>query len=387
MRRLGFVAGACLTGTFLGVGPAQAEPMFLSRQYNRCTSCHYSATGGGLLTPYGQSLSRQELSMTGRSSDAGQTGAGQAGAGQGAGATHGEESFLFGALPDTGPFQFGIDLRPARLHTDVAGLSATRDFFMTGDLLAAWRAHGFTVYGEFGREPRSSGTKYDSYEHWVSYESDKGLGIRVGRFLPAYGIQFADHTAYTRQPLRLDVYDQLYAVELSQTSEHHLLQITVGPGRADSIETNDGLRAFTASARYQQDLSSRSVLVFSGIYRAKSTLEAANGGGGVAFGISPASRLSVWSEADVQFQQGSGTPSYVLLNETSFEVVRGLWIKVSPQLRTEYGNTSGGSWRLAGEVDFFPRTHWQLAFSYYRDASRVSSIVSNTWLAQLHLYL
>ena len=40
-------------------------------------------------------------------------------------------------------------------------------------------------------------------------------------------------------------------------------------------------------------------------------------------------------EGDAQFQQGSpGAPSYVLVNETSFEVFRGIWLKVSPQLRT-----------------------------------------------------
>jgi len=377
MKTPRIVASAC-AGVLFGAGVVQAEPMFLSRQYNRCTTCHYSATGGGLLTPYGQSLSRQELSTTGRSSDTGKPATG----------SRGEESFLFGALPDTGPLQLGIDVRPSHLHTDVAGFTANRDFFMTGDVLAAWRAHGWTVYGEFGREPRSSGTKYDSYEHWVGYESEHGLGFRIGRILPAYGVQFADHTDYTRGPLRLDVYDQLYAIELSKTGEHDLLQLTVGPGRADSIIKDDGLRAFTASARYQHDLSSRSALVVSGIYRAKSTLDPETGGGGLAFGIAPSSHLSIWSEADVQFRQGTaGAPSYVLLNETSLEIVRGLWLKVSPQLRTDFGNTSGGSWRLMGEVDFFPRTHWQLAVSYYRDEVRTSGIVAKTFLAQLHLYL
>jgi hypothetical protein len=373
--RAASTAVAVCAGVLLGAGALQAEPMFLSRQYTNCASCHYSATGGGLLTPYGRSLSRQELSTTGRTSAQPAEG-------------KGEEAFLYGVLGNTGPLQLGIDMRPSHLHTDVAGITGNRDFFMTGDLLAAWRAHGWTIYGELGREPRSTGTKIDSYEHWIGYQSERGLGFRIGRFLPAYGVQFADHTAYTRSPLRLDVYDQLYAVELSQTGDHHLLQLTAGPGRADSIIHDDGLRAFTATARYQRDLGSRSALALSGIYRARSTLEPANGGGGLAFGIAPSAHLSIWSEADVQFRQGtSGAPSYVLLNETSLEVVRGLWLKVSPQLRTEYGDTSAGSWRLAGELDFFPRTHWQLALSYYRDESRLSSIVSKTLLAQIHLYL
>ena len=44
---------------------AWAEPTFLAKQYTRCTACHYSPTGGGLLTPYGRLLSHRELSTTG----------------------------------------------------------------------------------------------------------------------------------------------------------------------------------------------------------------------------------------------------------------------------------------------------------------------------------
>ena len=41
---------------------AEAEPLFLAKQYTRCTACHYSPTGGGMLTPYGRLLSHRELS-------------------------------------------------------------------------------------------------------------------------------------------------------------------------------------------------------------------------------------------------------------------------------------------------------------------------------------
>ena len=34
----------------LGNGVSFAEPMFISKQYTRCVSCHFSPTGGGLLS-------------------------------------------------------------------------------------------------------------------------------------------------------------------------------------------------------------------------------------------------------------------------------------------------------------------------------------------------
>ncbi len=372
------LAAAALPALLFVGTSLRAEPIFLTKQYNRCTACHYSPVGGGLLTPYGRSLSRQELSTTGKGDPALQPVKGK-----------GEEAFLWGLLGDSlGPVNVGIDVRPSHLSLGFGDSGTDRNLWMTADVLAAWRSHGWTVYGEFGRQPRIGGTKWDSYEYWVGYQSEKGLGFRAGRFLPAYGIRLADHTAYTRASLGLGMFDQLYALELSQTGERHLLQLALSPGRADSILNNDGLKAFTTTARLQLDLGSRSALVFSGLYRGKATFESANGASGIAFGIAPTRRLSIWTEADAQFRSGStGAPAYTLLNETSLEVYRGLWLKVSPQLRTDYGNTSTGLIRWAFEANLLPRTHWNVGLSYYRDKTRSSGSVYETFLAQLHLYL
>jgi hypothetical protein len=128
--------------------------------------------------------------------------------------------------------------------------------------------------------------------------------------------------------------------------------------------------------------------VFSGLTRASSRLDPATTGGGVAVGVAPGRRLSVWTELDAQGQSGrSGAPLYTVVNETSLEAVRGLWLKVSPQLRTAYGDTSGGTFRLGLEADWLPRAHWNLDASFYRDRDRATTLVSHTWLGQVHLYL
>lgn len=367
-----------LTGLALagGVAAANAEPVFLSRQYTRCTTCHFSATGGGLLTPYGRSLSRQELSTTGRSVP-------------GAQPASREHEFLWGALGDKlAPLSVGVDLRPAHLDVRFPGGELTRDFFMTADLQAAYQRNGWTAYGEFGREPRSGGTKYDSYEYWVAHQSQNGLAIRAGRFLPAYGVNFADHTAFNRGALGLDSYDQVLGLEVSHASDRHLAQLSLSPGRADSIFNDDGRRAFTATARFQRDFGSRSVLVASGLYRNAAALIPRNGAAGLAFGYAPASRVSIWTEADAQFESGrAGAPSYAVVNETGFEVHRGVWLKVSPQLRTEFGDSSAGAVRLAFELNLLPRTHFNVDTSYYRDRDRKSDAITKTFLIQLHMYI
>ncbi len=370
MRRGILTALAALAA--LAAAEASAEPMFLSRQYARCASCHFSPTGGGLLTPYGRSLSREELSTTGRSPG-----------GQPAGREH---EFMWGLFGDSlGPLSLGLDFRPSRLDFDFEGRGSSRDLLMNADVTAAWRKGEWTVYGEFGRQPRGDEPLYTSFEHWVAYRHQGGFGVRAGRFLPAYGVRFADHTSFNRATLGFDNDDQVYGVELSHAGERRLFQVTLGPGRAESLVDDDGRAAFTASARAQFDLKPRVVAVASGIYRASSDVEPAGGSAGVALGFAPTSRLTLWGEADARFRDGSSS-AYALVAEASLEVYRGVWLKFTPQIRNEVGESSAGVVRLGASLDLLPRTHWNVVLAYYHDRDRLTDFSFRTLLAQLHVY-
>src|SRR5258705_11926500 len=110
-------ASACvlLAGVLaLFASTASAEPMFLAKQYTRCTPCHYSPTGGGLLTPYGRLLSHRELSTTGGTATAPAAGAEDD--------PRGEQAFLYGALGSAlGPGHLGLEIRPSHLRIGVPG--------------------------------------------------------------------------------------------------------------------------------------------------------------------------------------------------------------------------------------------------------------------------
>jgi len=370
--------GPILTLSVLGLAaaaaPVPAEPIFLSRQYTRCTNCHYSPTGGGLLTPYGRSLSREELSTFGSSGGSKPQGR--------------EQQFLFGVLGSaTGPLSLGIDLRPSRLRFDFGDLTTTRSLLMNADLTAALRHGHWTFYGQLGRQPRGDDPRVASFEHWVGYQSERGLGFRAGRFLPAYGVRLADHTSFTRARLDLDNEDQVYALELSYKSDRYLAQLSVGPGRADDVDDAER-RAFTATGRLQYDLTSRAVLVASGLFRDASELDPRRGATGLALGVAPVKHLTLWTEADVQFREGpSGGHAYTLLGEAAFEAYRGLWIKFFPQLVSQFGDAKAGTLRLGVGLNWLPRTHWNVVASYYDDRDRATDRKTKTLLLQLHLYL
>jgi hypothetical protein len=347
---------------------AAAEPIFLSRQHARCTTCHFSPTGGGLLTPYGRSLSREELSTFGKSTALRPPGR--------------EHEFLFGALGDSlRGISIGSDLRPSHLDVDATGFKSTRDFLMNADIMVGLRRGSWTAYGELGRQPRDSGVRVASFEHCLAYQTTH-WGARAGRFLPAYGIRLADHTSFTRAPLGLDNNDQVYGLELNYTSHRHLLQLLAGAHA-------DFARPFTATARWQFDLTPRTVLVASGLFREASTLGPRGGAAGLAMGFAPTSRLSVWAQADARFREPttSGKRAYTLLSDVGFEIYRGIWVKLSPQLLTEFGDISGAMARMVVGLNLLPRTHWNVVLNWYHDRDRKTDETARTLLAQLHVYL
>lgn len=374
-----------IAGITFGPRLALAEPMFLSKQYARCTACHYSPTGGGLLTAYGRSLSHRELSTTG--DDRTQPDPLEDDP------PSGEQAFLWGALGSKlGSLQLGIEMRPSHLSFRFPGFSASRDFWMSADLIAAYRTHGWTFYGQVGRQPTSvEGWEIDSYEYWVGRQPEEtGFGFRAGRFLPAYGVRFADHTTYNRAFLGFDTsrYDQVFGLEVSHTREKSLLQLTLSPGRADAIINDDGRQAFAATGRFQLDMTPRTVIVASGLFRDRSDRERRSGAAGLAFGFAPSSRISLWTETDAQWHSpaGRGGPTYIAVHEAAVEVYRGLWLKLSPQFRSD-GLTGQEHVRLVLAADLLPRTHWNVNLSYYRDRNRTSRFSTQIFLAQLHMYL
>lgn len=379
-------ARTCLLGAALAValapGSARAEPTFLSKQYTRCGACHVSASGGGLLSRYGRLLSHRELSLTGRRTATAEPGADPATQDD----SGGEESFLYGLLGDAlGPLQLGVALRPSHVRTTVAGLTFDRNLLMTADLLAAVQAHGWTFYGQIGREPTATGGRLDSYEHWIGYESSRGLGLRAGRFLPAYGVKFADHTAFNRSALGLRQYDQVYGLEFSRSTPRTFAQVTVSPGLAESLLSDRQSGTFNATARFQVDTGPSTALVMSGLYREGSVSQPGQRAAGVAVGVAPARRLTIWTQGDILSTEGADQTTFVFTNETAVEAIRGLWLKVSPQLRTE-GDVQPQVMRWAFSATFLPRTHWNVNLTFYRDKPSESTPVK-TWLAQLHLYL
>jgi hypothetical protein len=258
---------------------------------------------------------------------------------------------------------------------------------MNADIEGAYRQRGWTAYGEAGRMPAAGSEPATLYsrEHWVSYET-RGLALKAGRYLPAYGIHFADHTAFNRGDLGFDKYDQVYGVEVSRTAEKSLVQISVSPGRAEDILDGHGKASFNTTGRLQVDISPKVVLVGSGLYRNASSLQARHGAAGGAVGLAPWRRLSIWTEGNALVRGEDGGTSFVFANETSFEVIRGVWLKVSPHGLAGPDRVPG-VFRWNAGANLMPRAHFDVNFDVYVDKAKGSEDAFKVFLAQLRLFL
>ena len=206
--------------------------------------------------------------------------------------------------------------------------------------------------------------------------------------MPAYGVRFADHTTFNRTVMGLTQYDQIYGVEVSLATDRSLVQVSAGPGRADSIIDDDGHSAFTVSGRVQLDVTPRTAVVASGMFRGTSDQEAHSSAGGIALGFAPTARLTTWTSLDARFQElGTTDKTYAFVHQTSVEAYRGLWLRISPQIRWTAGDPQGEVRRLVLGADFLPRTHWHVNLSHYRDRNPFADFLTKTFLVQLHLYL
>lgn len=191
MRLSALVLGVLLATA----GVARAYPQFqLSTGADRCTACHFSPSGGGLLNDYGRD-------------EAGDTISGG-----------GDGRFLYGAWDPPAWLQLGADFRAAAGYKDSLDAAYGLAFPMQSDVYArVGGASGLSFNVILGirdsaRPPAAPWIDMlASREHYAMYQGDDWY-VRAGRFFPIFGIRSQDHTIYVRKFLDLGLLQEPYGV-------------------------------------------------------------------------------------------------------------------------------------------------------------------------------
>jgi hypothetical protein len=242
-RALALAAG--VAALVAAAATAHAYPQYQLSREQTCGACHLSPTGGGLLNDYGE-LTDEDEAMWG-----------------------GTGSFLHGAVELPAWLRLGGDLRAAGGVTDPGGGAGGALFPMQAELHAAALAGPVTVVADLGvtrppedGSPLSALLSREHYVRWNQHPDGLGWYARVGRFMPTYGLRFAEHTMYVRRHGATPLYGEVYGAALGWVRgdlEAHVTgfvhdrlraSIVDGDGAAAYVEKRFGRASVGAQARY-----------------------------------------------------------------------------------------------------------------------------------------
>lgn len=188
-----------------GAGHAWAFPEMVRHGYTQCTACHVSPAGGGVLNKYGRELASELLSTW---------------------SYQDESQFLHSKigkdLAEKG-YLFGGDVRYINTYIKDSDHEKSHAFFMMADLQTAYQTGLFTGVVSVGQLERQNETgihgNFNSTEYYGLARFSDELGIRAGRFMPAYGINFPDHTLFIKEMIGFIPAYQFDSVEASYLGE------------------------------------------------------------------------------------------------------------------------------------------------------------------------
>ena len=344
---------------------ALAFPELVRHGYPNCATCHYSPTGGGVLTEYGRALSKEIVSRWGAENE--------------------EQAFYFYKFRKR--LALGGDLRALWVEKKTGRETKSLWVPMQADVEAAAESGRFTLVLSAGARPPTApeaGPLF-SRRHYLSYKFSETLTLRGGRFYPAFGIMLPDHAALIRKNLVWDQALETYNLEISKIAEGYDAYATWVLGRPDftALNRESGLTLSSSLA-----LGGKSKLGASYYYGA-GALSSHHIFGPYAilgftdhfFALMQASGVRTFN-SNFDNPQWGGV-SYVRLN---YELMQGFHVFATQEYsQLDLTNAQTISSQLGVGTQLFPRPHFELRLDVQQRL--IAGEASNAVQFLLHYYL
>ncbi len=324
---------------------AWAFPELTRFQYNNCSACHVSPSGGGLLTSYGRSLSSEVLSTWGTEKEAG---------------------FLHGAVDRETLEQWilvGGDVRGVQVHKENAAVKTGRFIKMQADMSVGFvRDQGALVltFGQLEDEVwYPYGTSY--YGMWKPQDE---LSLRAGRFVPQFGVYGLEHIAFARSFTGLGLGATRNVAEVQWTGEQWTSNVSV----AKQVDVDDPETSYILQAQY---FFADRYKVAMNYWRGQSDgFDRDLYGTWMILGFSP--RLYWVNELDWQDKKNSSTTthSFVTYNKLGYTLFKGFdALIVGEYQKGDVSDTSTEVNRYGVGFQFYPRPHFEFTGTWTKQNS------------------
>jgi hypothetical protein len=367
----------CLNGA---ARPAQAYPQWqFSSGTSRCSQCHFSPSGGGLISDYGRTAAGDELSSY-----------------------SGEGGFLHGAVELPSWLALGGDFRGVLLRHDAGGPYRTlqKIFPMQADVYARFllgdgislsvtggiRGQARKDLGPYGDDNAipANGSTVESREHYIMWRpSAQGPYLRAGRFFAPYGLRMAEHPTYIRRDVGNNLLQETYGLSggvLSKDWEVHLTAFV-----PDFLREFGG-REKGAAALYENRFDDYAL----GLQARVGVGDDATRYGGGAYGKAwiPAIKTLFMAEGDIfHWNIGSGSNQLIGYAGPTIFPFKGVWLAAYGEVnQSSIAVKTSATTAVNGQINWFPYPHFELMV-LGRIQSPNGQGDTKTLLLQLHYYL
>jgi hypothetical protein len=397
LRRITLLAAAAFLLLVGLCGPAQAYPQFqFTSGTTRCSQCHYSPDGGGLITSWGRDESGDTISLGG------------------------DGAFLHGLWEPPSWLALGADVRVVAPLVNAPGgpksptisvfpmQSDVYARFAFGDQVSLYLQGG--VRGDVGFEETfssridSATARLISNDHYLMWRpSATGPYVRAGRFYATYGLRFVEHIFFVQRYTGFDIYNETYNLAGGYVAEDWELHMTLFapppesfPSALQSVapssERSSGLAVYG-----EKRFNSMAMLGLQARLGTNSEASTYQGGAVGKLWLEPA-RMLVLGEADlirkvVSVGSGSfGENQFVSYLGATFFPTRGLMAGVAYERFQEDLSVSGtGRNALDVEANFFPWAHFELVglarYQFFGPGAANDEATASLFMLQLHYYL
>ncbi len=176
-----------LLSLFFSGNYALGFPDNIRHGYTNCTTCHVSPSGGGLLSAYGRSLSRELMSTWGAKD---------------------EEHLLHGlgkmSEESMEKYFFGGDIRYLSLSETKGKERENEGFLMQAQArvgVAFEKLKFIFNIGKIANPRESAKIEPVSTEYYLLWSPKEEIYLRAGRFEPIYGIKMPDHDLWIKKEI------------------------------------------------------------------------------------------------------------------------------------------------------------------------------------------
>lgn len=317
---------------------AFAYPEMIRHHYVNCLACHESPSGGGLLTPYGRSLSSELLSTWGDVKEA---------------------RPFYGAIDQPWLkkwFNAGGDFRAVQFHLKDSQTKEDKFIRMQAGIETAFKYDKFKLVSFFGKQEQEPDNKIRGkfVSYFLLYQAMELLSVRAGRFIPNIGINTPEHILPTRDALGFGEDSERDQVEAMWSGEKWNTSITYSQEvRTDEIPLRE--KAISTQVNYN----------FLDSYRVGADLWFGNQEGGATrqiYGVHGllgfTKRLYYLTEFDLQHSYDKKNGLYHF-SKFGYEFIKGLHaIALEDYLKSDLNNGLTLSNSFGAGFEWYPRPHF-----------------------------